>query len=324
MAGLSVMIFLTSRLILSSLWSLLITAAATFGTPVWSTASRAVWSHTWGIFILGFVLWFLVRAEVRQARLRPVLLATCLSWLYFVRPTFSVAIVGITLYVFIYHRQVFLPFVITGCVWLAAFVGFSEYHFGELLPLYYRCQWDGFRFATSFPEGLAGSLISPARGLFVYVPIVIFVAYLLVRYRKTLRLRLAVLAASVICLHLLLISAYGPWHAGHSYGPRYSTDLVPWFALLGMLAVEARLRWRAANRLADSVVRVGAEWSVALLLLVCSVTLNGIGAIWADSWRWNQVPTDINQDLGRLWDWRHPPFLGMPNDSGSHLHKPGP
>ena len=73
MAALSVIVFFTSRLILSFRWSVLMTAATAFGTQIWSTASRAVWSQTWGIFILGFVIWLVVRTEAKQAPLRPVL-----------------------------------------------------------------------------------------------------------------------------------------------------------------------------------------------------------------------------------------------------------
>src|SRR4051812_5149863 len=79
MAGLATLVFLTSRLVLSWPWSLILALAAAFGTQVWSTASRAVTSQTWGIFLLGFVIWIIVRAQAKKLPLRPVFLATCLS-----------------------------------------------------------------------------------------------------------------------------------------------------------------------------------------------------------------------------------------------------
>jgi hypothetical protein len=312
-AGLSVFIFLTSRLILSFNWSLLITAGTAFGTQVWSTASRAVWSHTWGIFILGFVIWLVVRTETKQARLRPVLLATCLSWLYFVRPTFSSSVAAIALYVLIYQRDKFLPFVFTGWIWLAAFIGYSEYHFGQLLPHYYRL--GRLRFSAGSWEAFAGNLISPSRGLLIYVPVLAFVAYLLLRYGRSSRGRLVALASGVIFAHVVVISLFIPWDAGHCYGPRLSTDLVPWFALLGMLAIKARLQWREKNPTQDSVLRVRTEWSFAVLLLVCSVTLNGIAAVFSSVWLWNTRPINIDEKESPAWDWRHPQFLGVPRDS---------
>src|SRR5947209_16904104 len=136
MAGFSVIVFLTARLLLPFRWSLLVATATAFGTQIWSTASRAVWSHTWGVFILGFVIWLIVRAETKRTRLRPVLLATCLMWSYFVRPTFSISVAVIALYLVVYHRAILFRFVVTACFWLGCFVAYSQYHFGQLLPPY--------------------------------------------------------------------------------------------------------------------------------------------------------------------------------------------
>ena len=313
MAGFSVIIFLTARLLLPFRWSLLVVTATAFGTQIWSTASRAMWSHTWGVFILGLVIWLIVRTETKQTRLSPVLLATCLMWSYFVRPTFSISIAGIALYLVIYHRAILLSFAVTACLWLGCFVAYSRYHFGQPLPPYYQSR--NFRFGLSFWEGFAGTLISPSRGLLIYVPVLMFVAYLLVRYRQALRTRLFILSISVVGAHLILISGFILWYAGHCYGPRLSTDLVPWFALLGMLAIEARLQWREKNPTQDSVLRLRTEWGFAALLLVCSATLNGIGAISRDASAWNVRPTNIDEDVGRLWDWKHPQFLGASRDT---------
>jgi hypothetical protein len=308
MAGLALIIFFTSRFFLSFSWSLFIAVATSLGTQVWSTASRAVWSQTWGILILAFVIWLVVRAELRPASLRPVLLASCLSWLYFVRPTFTIPIIAITLYVLIYHRKNFVLLAITGCSWIAAFIAYSEYHFSKLFPLYYRGA--GLNYTSAFWEGLAGNLISPSRGLFVYVPVVAFVIYLVVRYTEDSRRRLIVLGGSVVCAHLITISLFYPWHGGHCYGARLTTELVPWFALLAMLGLEGQLHWREQNRGQDFAVRVQGESIIAALLLLCSVILNGIGATRSDVWWWNVRPTNIDHDVVRLWDWRHPQFLG--------------
>src|SRR5207237_3133752 len=112
------------------------------------------------------------RTEANQIRLPPVWLATCLSWLYFIRPTFSAAILAIALYVFVYHRQIFLPFVLTGGAWLAAFVASSEYVLGDLLPPYYH--HPGFPYTPTFGEALLASLISPSLRLLIYVPVLFF------------------------------------------------------------------------------------------------------------------------------------------------------
>jgi hypothetical protein len=95
-----------------------------------------------------------------------------MAWLYFVRPTFCIPIVGISAYLLFYHRRSLGAYIVTGCVWLAAFVAYSRYYFGVNLPNYYRA--DRLTF-DSFWEALAGNLISPSRGLFIYVPVLVFV-----------------------------------------------------------------------------------------------------------------------------------------------------
>jgi hypothetical protein len=319
MASLAVIIFFTSRLLLSINWSLLVSLATGLGTQMWSTASRAMWAHTWGIFLLGFVIWHIVRIETKQAAVRPVLLATCLSWLYFVRPTFTATIIGVALYLLIYHRNKILPFVITGCAWLALFVVYSKYNFGTVLPDYY--QGTRLHFTRNVWQAFAANLISPSRGLLVYVPVLAFVIYLLARYYKTSRQKLIVLASGIVIAHLLVVSMHIPWHAGHCYGPRFTTDSVPWFALLGILGLEARLRWRESHPGQDSAFRIRFESGVAAVLLIMSITLNGIGAWSKSAWQWNQRPINIDRAPGRVWDWKHPQFLGVPQDSTARTNE---
>ena len=312
MAALAVVIFFTARLILSFEWSFLITVATAFGTQVWSTASRAMWSHTPGILILAVAIFLIVRTETRKRPLPPVLLGTCLSWLYFTRATFTFSIIAIAVYVLLYHRATLLPFVFTGCLWLSAFIIYSEYHFGQLfLPYDYLVYKAGP--IVGFGERLAGVLISPSRGLLIYVPVLTVVGYLLVRYRRTSMPRLVNLAAAVVIAHVLLIATFYAWHGSNCYGPRLLTDLVPWYGLLGMLAVEARMRWRAGNPTKDSLFRRRIEMATAVVLLACSITLNGIGAISWGAQTWNSIQIiDFNQWHRNLWDWRHPQFMGLP------------
>jgi hypothetical protein len=274
MAGLASTIFLTARLLLPFWWSLLIAYDSGLATQIWSTASRALWSDTWGIFLLGLVLWMVVGVESKRYRLRPILLATLMSWLYFVRPTFCVPILAITIYVLLYQRSAFAKYALVGAVWLAAFIAFSHYHYGQLLPNYYQADRLSF---DNFWLALAGNLISPSRGLLIFVPILFFVAYLLLRYRSELPLpRLVLISLSVVVVHLVIVSGFVPWHGGHAYGPRYSTGIVPWFALLGILAVKSRLMWHEKHAVNDSSALWRLEWSFGAILLLCSVTLNAM------------------------------------------------
>lgn len=112
------------------------------------------------------------------------------------------------------------------------------------------------------------------------------------------------LAIAVIVLHIVIISIYGPWWGGGSYGPRDLLDAIPWFVLLTALGLKAFLEERQL-----SMPECSAVISVALLLLVLSVAMNAVGALsTAAALEWNQNPP-IDSHLDRLWDWQHPQFL---------------
>ncbi len=307
MAAYAAVVFLTARTLLPNAWSLVVAFGATLGTQVWSGTSRVMWSDTWGVLLLGVTLFHLVGVETRRFRLRPVLLATLLCWMYFVRPTYSIAVAAICVWVLLNHRARLIPFALTGLTWLAGFVAYSEVLFHQPLPSYYRASRLQF---ADFGQALVGNLISPSRGLLVFVPVLFFVAYLLIRHRKQIALhKLAWLACGVIALHLIAVSGFSPWYGGHCYGPRYSTGLVPWLVLLTVLAVHAKRR--ASLRQMETTQRLltRAEWAAGALLLGASIAINGMGAIYMRTAMWNLHPVNVDDAPDRVWDWRDPQFL---------------
>ena len=308
MALTAAVFYFTARFLLSPFWSVLLALAAALGTQVWSTASRALWSHTWETLLMAFLVWLLLADATGHRKLNPILLATSLSWLYFVRPTSSVVAVAVAIYLLITLRSLFLPVLITGAAWLALFIAYSWIHFGKLLPSYYQAN----RLREDlFPVAFAGNLLSPSRGILIYVPVILFVIYLIIRYRRQLPVkRLAWLSVSICTLHLLFVSAFanlwGDWWAGASYGPRYSTELVPWLLLLAILGIKAHSQVRPSYSRPSS--RRSREVWVGSLLLAVSVFINARGAISLGTWKWSQPSTD-QQLRAQLWDWRHPQFL---------------
>jgi len=96
MAALALVFFYTSRLVLDIGWSSVISLGGVFGTQVWSTASRGLWTHTWELLLMGVVVFLLLLIETGRHKPGPAFLATLLAWTYFVRPTSSVAILAIT------------------------------------------------------------------------------------------------------------------------------------------------------------------------------------------------------------------------------------
>jgi hypothetical protein len=305
MASLAVVFLITARLLLPLRWGIVITLGGVLGTQVYSTASRALWSDTWGLLIMGVVVGALLAREGGRWSMHPSILASLLALAYFVRPTAAVPIMAITIYLAIFHRKMLATYILTGAAWLALFVAYSWFNFGKALPSYYLPS----RLKTeTFWVALAGNLISPSRGLLVYVPTLLFVGFLIVRYFGHLRYRRLVwLSLSIIAVHLVVISSLPHWWGGHSFGPRFTTGLVPWLVLLAILGLDAMLRAEAQS--GGWTVMRSLQRVFASCLLVLSLFIHTVGATQHATWLWNTRPLPIDEHPERLWDWRQPQFL---------------
>lgn len=299
MAGLTLVLFRTALLLLGVLPSLFIAGGTALGTQVWSTASRVMWSHTWLIFLGGLVAYSMLRREAGQRKPGPAILATLLSWMYFTRPTGAIPILCVTVYMFAFYRREFLTYALTGLAWFGGFLAYSWFTFGKLIPDYFMdSRFDIRGMSTALPA----ILISPSRGLFIYVPILIFVFYLLIRYWKTLpSQRLAVLALAMVMIQILTIALWPIWWGGYSYGPRLLTDALPWLAILAILGCAARLRNGTAKFSRSEAV-------AAFALMALSIAINGHGAMSWPTARWHVV-VDIDSHPQRAWDWSYPQFM---------------
>jgi hypothetical protein len=127
----------------------------------------------------------------------------------------------------------FLPFV-------AALFWYNAFRFGSVFEAGYTL-WAADRHFVNFSNpvwiGLAGELLSPGKGLFVYCPILILALWGLRPFWT--RHRLAASACVVASImYLLFFAKYKAWHGDNAWGPRYFTFLMP----LWMLFVAEFLR----------------------------------------------------------------------------------
>jgi hypothetical protein len=307
MAALTVLFYRTARLALPISWSLVVALSASFGTQVWSTASRALWSDTWSIALLGYVVWRVAALEVSGRPIRPELLATLLALVFFARPTGAAHALVVFLYVARYHRALLPRLAATGLAWMGVFLAYSWVNFGRALPSYYRF-WNLGTSAGWQP--LLANLVSPSRGLLLCVPLAGVAVYFAIRYQRALApalRRLTVLGLAGIVGQLAILAFWYAWWAGHSYGARFTTGTVPWLALLAMAGVRGALdssRRPTAHRVAVRVERI-----VAAALVAASVFIQARGALSAATQRWNWRPNDVDRHPDRVWDWRYPQWL---------------
>jgi hypothetical protein len=292
-------------LIAMGVWLLSVTSprralASTFvialGTSHWTTSAAGPWQHTSGALwlVAGLFAWWhapgraslyavAALATALAAACRPILLPVSLlvlvdSWLVTRAPR-RVALASTALVVAI------------GCLALYT----NWYFHGFLLGGRMTLVTDPQRFHAvdsyfSFSlRHLAGLLISPNRGLFVYSPVLLLAIPGLLR---CLRRDASPPSRLISIAGLAVFALYGgvsTWWAGAVYGTRYMTDLLPFFAL-----------WLARTPLP----RRGRTTFAALLAVSCvaSVWVQHLGATRFPC-SWNKSPVHVDRAPERVWSW---------------------
>ena len=276
-------------------WALCVTAVFAFGSPVFSTASRDLGQHGPSVLMISVALWLLVRARREPGGVRWAGLFVAAS--YLMRPTNSLAVVAISAFVFFRYRRWFAAYCACAAAVLVPFFLYNFSVYSALLPTYYRPDRIIPASAALFLEAAAGNLVSPARGLLVFSPVFLLSGWGLALAFARVRLE-AGLVAALLVAHWLVVSSFPHWWAGHSYGPRYMTDLTPWLCLL---LVPVLLRLRETKR-----------WPLGVALALLFAWSGFTHLRGATSWAavgWNATPRDVDANPDRLWDFADPPFL---------------
>lgn len=304
-----VLFFCIARFFCSPAVAGLIAAGFAFGSPVYSTLARALWSHTWMVFWLSVAVVLLVGLRrVRDATWKTDLafglgIGTSLFWAAFCRQHAVLSAAAIGVHLVLHHRRVLAFTIVGGGLWGGALVLLSHGYFGSTLPpsVYAANVIDGHDVLNRF----AWLMVSPARGLLVYCPYLVVVAALLLGCRKHLAdAGLLLPAGLAIAAHTLLISSYAGWHGNWAYGPRYFCDVLPWFVLATAVGV---------GGLAALPVPV-VSWRKlvpAAALMACfawGVFVHHRGATAKPAWHWNDLARAVG-DEAAVKDWRHPQFL---------------
>ena len=300
-AGLCVVLFLIGRVWLPPGLALGLALVFAFGTQIFSSISRPFWSHGWSTLLLAGALFFLVSPRWKDKPGSYVVISTLLCWGYFCRPPMSLAIIGVTLLIMVTRRVFLGPFVITGAIWASLFGLYSWSTFGTWLPPYFLSshlesgRLAGGLLLSSYPKGMVGTLVSPGRGVFVYVPIFALILWVVFRRWKWIPDKALTATALGVCFaHWQLVSLFRNWWGGQSFGPRLMSDIIPWLfllAALGMAAVRRAsvagdIRWAPLKRLGVALV------------VAASIFVNARGA------------TSMEAQRGAgIWNWRYPSFM---------------
>ncbi len=266
-----------------------------FGTSAWSTASRSLWQHGPSMFLLALALLI----QLRGGRL--IWVGLLLAFAYVVRPTNAIPLAAAAGWVLLSRPRELPAFLLGVAVVLGLFAWSNVRVYGVWLPPYYR---PGFYSRNAFiAEALAGDLMSPGRGLFIFSPIFLLSPVGFIMRIVSRRLTLLDLSlAGCVAVHWIAIAATnGNWWGGDSYGPRFFTDLLPYLTYF-LLPV---FGWMASAR----GVKFGIAAAGVSVLGGLSVAIHAQGALNGATAEWNAYPTSISFDPARLWDWHRPQFL---------------
>jgi len=291
-------IYLIALRFLNRRYSLLVVLVFAFCTSAWSTASRALWQHGPSMLMLSATLYLILLARHRPSLVQFAGLPLALSFI--IRPTNSISALVLTLYIAVRFRRYLLKYMLWAAAIVVPFLAFNFTIYHTPLSTYYLPQKVGSN--PALLEALVANVVSPGRGLLVFSPVLltsVLGVLLRIRHREWRGLDSALLA--IVILHWVAISSFSKWWAGHSYGPRFFCDVIPYFVyfMIPVFVRVAGLRGRT---------KVLCAALVSGLILV-SFFVHYRGATSWDTHVWNEEPVGVDDEPARVWDWGDLQFL---------------
>jgi hypothetical protein len=114
---------------------------------------------------------------------------------------------------------------------------------------------------------------------------------------------------AVTFLHLVVVARWKSWYGGYSFGSRMTLDLIPWFILLGTVAIHGAWQSQLVIRGWRAGWGLRLQATVAVVTIIASIAIHSRAAWSLEPHIWNAVPESVTLAPERLWDVRHPQFL---------------
>jgi hypothetical protein len=250
-----------------------LSVAIVLGTTLWSSASQDIWEHGFIAFFLVAILGLTSREQVRPVDGFAV--GVCLGLTLVCRPAGIVpaavlstpALLAVPSAVGLFIGTV--PFV-TIQAW------YSCTHIGRFALSGYGAE--STLFTSPLATGLAGILLSPSRGLFVYSPFLLLAPAAIGLSWSSLPAisrRTVVLIAVATFAHTAMIAKWHDWAGGWSYGPRLMTEAA---VLVGFVFIMTYKAWRQRSK-----------FVAAFIVLCCvSASIHGLQVFWPND-KWNEM-----------------------------------
>jgi hypothetical protein len=253
-----------------------------FGTCVWSVASRGLWQHTPSLLFLCAALSLMLQEDRWKVALAGLMVGLAVTS----RPTDILLAAAVAGYVLFRRRGAFPLFAALALLPAALVSVYSWSYLGD--PLAFGQAYRSGGFTRLILAGLAGLLVSPSRGLFVFSPVLLAgVAGGMQAWRSKDSKHLRFLSAGAFLL-LVLYACWGTWWGGSGFGYRLILEIVPVLILLLPLAWN---RWIRRSPLWCAVFFVFLGFSIYAQYLGAHVYPSGFGE-------------NLDLEPARLWDVR--------------------
>lgn len=256
-----------------------------FGTTAWSVASTGLWQHGPSLFFLS-AAFAALNSQRRWAILAAGFMLGMAVWNRLPNASFALSV---SFYMAICRPRDLPWLIVGGAVPALAMLGYSWSHWGSIWAL-----GEGHPmslFSGALLPNLAGTLLSPNRGFFVFTPVFLLALPMLWTVLIAPRRWPLLFALSLGALGILLVhSFWSVWWGGECFGYRLLTEMVPVWIILLALSWE---RW---------IVRSRAGVLVFATLAVLSLYIHFLGAVYYPS-GWNTAPRSIDEDPSRAWDY---------------------
>jgi hypothetical protein len=242
-----------------------------FATDTWSISSQTLYAHGMSELLLALMIFLVIRNEKYPSTWNFICLGLCTGLFIFNRPSDSLLLLPVIVYVMWYHHDKIGYYLVSGLFTGLPFLSYNMVFFHSLFGGYSMSVSRLAISASLFPNYL-GLLVSPNKGLFIFSPILILSLlgfWIIIKKNRSL-CRFFQWSLIAMALTVLVYASFDDWAGGNTYGPRYLTCLLP-YLIIGLCVFFVHVSSRPRVFLVTMVIAV---------LIVGSVAIQFIGVFY--------------------------------------------
>ena len=292
--------------------ALLTTLILAFGTSMWSINSQALWQHGMVALLFSILFYLIVQNEEKEQAWTPVAIGVCSALLVFTRPSdMFLALPALVYAIFRNKRDCIVCFVSAVCSALPL-IAYNEQAAGNIFGGYSGLLSEFSFSLQTIGAHMAGTLLSPNRGLFVFTPVALLaipgILVVGMQIKNPALRRVLYSFGLAFILEVLVYSSFNNWWAGTTFGPRFFSGSLPLLFILSGIFLDSLTNRVESKK--DLRYHAGTFLRMLLIVLILwSVFVQVVGAFYYPNGNWNDSPATFSvatslpdADTSRLWN----------------------